>query len=264
MNAGFGARTIDLNGDLGESFGVWSVGDEQAMLPSLSSVNLACGFHAGDPSAIRASIIAANSHRLSIGAHPSYPDLRGFGRTPMALPPQVVRDDLLYQIGALATLCRAEGATLRHVKPHGALYHTVAGDPDVAAAVAEAMATFDPGLPIFLPALAATLPIFEDAGIPVVIEAFLDRGYLSDGRLIPRGRPGSLIEEQAEVIDRALELAQYGVVRSIDGHRLELHPQTLCLHGDGLRAARLARAVREALERSGVQVEAAPATVGVM
>lgn len=250
-------RAIDLNGDLGESFGVWSLGDEHAILPSLSSVNLACGFHAGDPSSMRASIVAVNSHRCSIGAHPSYPDLRGFGRTPMALPPQVVRDDLLYQIGALATLCRAEGATLRHVKPHGALYHTVAGDPDVALAVAEAMTTFDPGLPIFLPAMAATLPIFEDAGVPIVIEAFLDRGYQSDGRLVPRGRPGALIDDQNEVVDRALELAQTGVVRSVDGHRIDLQPQTLCLHGDGLRAARLARAVREALERASIRVEPA-------
>jgi UPF0271 protein len=250
-------RTIDLNGDLGESYGRWQLGDDRAILPSLSSVNLACGFHAADPSTMRAAVIAANDHRLAIGAHVSYPDLRGFGRTPMALPPPMVRDDVLYQLGALAAICRAEGATLRHVKAHGALYHAVAGDPDIAAAMAEALASFDPGLPLFLPSLAATRPIFEDAGIPLIREAFLDRGYQSDGQLVPRGRAGALLESDGEIVERAVNLALKGEVRSIDGHRLQLDPQTLCLHGDGLRAARIARSVHDALTRVAVAVRAA-------
>jgi UPF0271 protein len=254
-------RTIDLNGDLGESYGRWQLGDDRAILPSLSSVNLACGFHAADPSTIRAAVAAANDHRLAIGAHPSYPDLRGFGRTPMALPPPAVRDDVLYQLGALAALCRAEGATLRHVKAHGALYHAVAGDPDIAAAMAEAMASFDPGLPLYLPAQAATRSIFEDAGIPVILEAFLDRGYQHDGRLVPRGRPGALLEHDGEIVERAVTLALKGEVRAIDGTRLQLDPQTLCLHGDGLRAARVARAVHDALVRVGVAVRATGETL---
>lgn len=248
---------IDLNGDLGESYGRWRLGEDDEFLPALSSVNLACGFHASDPSTMRAAVVAADGHRLAIGAHPSFPDLRGFGRTPMALPPPVVRDDVLYQLGALHAICRAEGATLRHVKPHGALYHAVAGDPDVAAAVAEAVAAFDPGLPLVVPAHAATLAVLEDAGLLLVFEAFLDRGYQPDGRLLPRGRPGAVIEDASEIVERALSLAVHGVVRAVDGVTLELHPDTLCLHGDGFRSARVARAVRDALERAGVQVRPA-------
>lgn len=248
---------IDLNGDLGESFGRWRLGDDDELLPALSSVNLACGFHASDPSTMRAAVIAADAHRLAIGAHPSFPDLRGFGRTPMALPPPVVRDDVLYQLGALHAICRAEGATLRHVKAHGALYHAVAGDPDVASAVAEAVAAFDPGLPLVVPAHAATLGVLEDAGLLLVIEGFLDRGYQPDGRLLPRGRPGSVLDDPDEIVERALSLALDGVVRAVDGGTVELRPDTLCLHGDGLHAARVARAVRTALERAGVEVRPA-------
>lgn len=250
-------RAIDLNGDLGESFGRWRLGDELELLRALSSVNLACGFHAGDPTTMRAAVAAAESQRVAIGAHPSFPDLRGFGRTPMALPPPVVRDDVLYQLGALAALCRAEGATLRHVKPHGALYHAVAGDPDVAAAFAEAVAAFDPGLPIVVPVAATTLGVLEDAGVPLLLEAFLDRGYQADGQLVPRGRPGALLDDVHEIVDRALALVLEGRVRAIDGTPLELRPHTLCLHGDGASASRAAAAVRAALERAGVVVRAA-------
>jgi len=175
---------------------------------------------------------AANDHRVAIGAHPSFPDLRGFGRTPMALPPKVIRDDLLYQLGALAAICRAEGATLRHVKPHGALYHAIAGDPDVALAATEAIASFDPGLPLVI----------------------LDRGYAPDGRLLPRGRPGAVLEDRQEIVDRALALALEGRVRASDGSTLLLDAHTLCLHGDGAHAGRVARTVRDALERAGVRV----------
>ena len=248
---------IDLNGDLGESFGRWRLGEEEALLAALSSVNLACGFHASDPSTMRAAVVVADAHRLAIGAHPSFPDLRGFGRTPMALPPQVVRDDVLYQIGALHAICRAEGATLRHVKPHGALYHAVAGDPDVAAAVAEAVAAFDPGLPLVVPAHATTIGVLEDAGMLLLFEAFLDRGYQADGHLVPRGRPGAVIDDPQEIVERALSLALDGVVRAVDGHEVVLQAHTLCLHGDGDRAAVVAVAVRGALERAGVQVRAA-------
>jgi 5-oxoprolinase (ATP-hydrolysing) subunit A len=252
-------RAIDLNGDLGESFGRWRLGDDEAFLAALSSVNLACGFHAGDPSSMRAAVIAADAHRLAIGAHPSFPDLRGFGRTPMALPPRVIRDDVIYQLGALQALCRAEGATLRHVKPHGALYHAVAGDPDVAAAVAEAVAAFDPGLPLVVPAYATTIGVLEDAGLWLLFEAFLDRSYQPDGRLVPRGRPGATLEDPAEIVDRALELVLTGVVRAIDGSELPIVAHTLCLHGDGTEATRAARAVRAALDREGVGVRPAVA-----
>lgn len=250
-------RTIDLNGDLGESYGRWRLMEDEALLASLSSVNLACGFHAGDPSSLRQAVRAAVDHRLAIGAHPSYPDLRGFGRTPMALPPETVRDDVLYQLGALHAICRAEGATLRHVKPHGALYHAVAGDPATAAAVAEAITAFDPGLPLMMVANAATLPLLEDHGIVVLREAFLDRGYGPDGRLLPRGRPGATIDDLFEVAERAISLSTEGWVNDASGQRLQLDPHTLCLHGDGPNVLRLARAVRDALESAGVRVRPA-------
>ena len=247
-------RSIDLNGDLGESFGRWRLGEEPDLLGHLSSANLACGFHAGDPTAIRRAIRTAADHGVAIGAHPSYPDLRGFGRTAMALPPTVIRDDVLYQLGALQALSRAEGATLRHVKAHGALYHAVAYDPDTAQAFAEAIASFDPGLHVVLPAYAPTRELFDDVGLPTIREAFLDRGYQSDGRLIPRGRPGDLLHDADAVIERALALALGGVVHCHDGVELPLEADTLCLHGDGADAATLARAVRHALESHGVRV----------
>lgn len=246
--------SIDLNADLGESYGRWRLDPEPALLAALTSVNLACGFHAGDPSSIRAAVRAAGAHRLAIGAHPSFFDLRGFGRTPMALPPTVVRDDVVYQLGALQALCRAEGATLRFVKPHGALYHTVSGDADVALAVAEAVAAVDPGLPLVLPAGAASAVAVEDAGLTVVFEAFLDRAYAPDGRLVPRGRAGALLDDPIAVADRAVALAIHGVVEAIDGSVVPVRAQTLCLHGDGPNAAALARAARGALERAGVAV----------
>ncbi|MDF1524563.1 MAG: LamB/YcsF family protein, partial [Trueperaceae bacterium] len=202
--------SIDLNGDLGESFGRWLLADDPVLLGALTSVNLACGFHAGDPSHIRAAAHAAAAHQLAIGAHPSFYDLRGFGRTPMALPPDVVRDDVIYQLGALQALCRAEGATLRHVKPHGALYHTVAGDPDVATAVAEAIAAVDPGLPLVLPFGASTASVVEDIGLTVVYEAFLDRGYAPDGRLLPRGRAGAVLDDPAEAAERDVPVVAGG------------------------------------------------------
>jgi UPF0271 protein len=247
-------RSIDLNGDLGESFGRWQLGSDPDLLTHLSSANLACGFHAGDPSAIRRAVRAATDHSVAIGAHPGYPDLRGFGRIAMALPPTAVRDDVLYQLGALFAICRAEGATLRHVKAHGALYHAVAHDPDTALAFADAVASFDPGLVVVLPAHAPTREIIEDAGLPTLREAFLDRGYLSDGRLVPRGRPGDLLHDTDAVVERALALALGGVVRCHDGHELGIEADTLCLHGDGAEAAALARAVRHALESHGVRV----------
>lgn len=254
-------RTIDLNGDLGESYGRWRLMEDEALLASLSSVNLACGFHAGDPSGLRRAVRAAVEHRVSIGAHPSYPDLRGFGRTPMALPPETVRDDVIYQLGALQAICRAEGGTLRHVKPHGALYHAVSGDPATATAVADAIASFDPGLPLMVAANAPTLPLLEDQGVVLLREAFLDRGYGSDGQLLPRGMPGALIDDPFVVAERALSLATHGWVEEANGMRLQLDPHTLCLHGDGPNALRLARAVREALEGAGLQLR--PAVEGL-
>ena len=250
---------IDLNGDLGESYGRWQVADESALVPTLTSVNLACGFHAGDPSALRIAIRLAAKHRVAIGAHPSYPDLRGFGRVPMALPPNQVRDDVLYQLGALQALCHAEGEPLRHVKPHGALYHTVAEDPAIAEAFAEAVAAFDASLPVMVRARSAAEELLESAGLRVLPEAFLDRGYLPDGGLVPRHRPGALLGDAAEIAERAVLLARDGRVQAVDGSWLKLSPATLCLHGDAVSVVRTAHRVRDALVGAGVHLQPASA-----
>jgi 5-oxoprolinase (ATP-hydrolysing) subunit A len=250
---------IDLNGDLGESYGRWQVVDDRSLMASLTSVNLACGFHAGDPSGLRLAVRAAADYRLAIGAHPSYPDLRGFGRVAMALPPMLVRDDVLYQLGALQALCHAEGETLRHVKPHGALYHAVADDEASAEAVGEAVASFDATLPIVVRARSRGEEVLEEAGLQVLREAFLDRRYRNDGRLVPRARPDALVEDVHEIVDRALALATDGTVGAVDGTILSLAPHTLCLHGDGRDAGTVAARVREALERAGIELRAAAA-----
>jgi 5-oxoprolinase (ATP-hydrolysing) subunit A len=247
---------IDLNGDLGESYGRWQIVDDRALMSSLTSVNLACGFHAGDPSGLRLAVRAAADHRLAIGAHPSYPDLRGFGRIAMALPPMHVRDDVLYQLGALQALCHAEGETLRHVKPHGALYHAVADDDASAEAVGEAVASFDVTLPVVVRARSRGEEVLEEAGLHVLREAFLDRHYRPDGRLVPRSRPDAVIDDVQEIVARALELASEGTVTALDGTVLDLAPHTLCLHGDGRDAGTVAVRVRESLERAGVVLRA--------
>lgn len=250
---------IDLNGDLGESYGRWQVSDEAALVPSLTSVNLACGFHAGDPSSIRAAIRLAATHRVAIGAHPGYPDLRGFGRVAMALPPRQVRDDVLYQLGALQALCHAEGEPLRHVKPHGALYHAVAEDPASAEAVAEAVAAFDAGLPVMIRAGSPAVDVMDSAGLTVLPEAFLDRAYLPDGALVPRHRPGALLHDPEEIAERAVRLARDRTVVAIDGSELRIDAVTLCLHGDGADAASIARRVRDTLAAAGVRLQSATA-----
>jgi 5-oxoprolinase (ATP-hydrolysing) subunit A len=250
---------IDLNGDLGESYGRWQLVDDRALMASLSSVNLACGFHAGDPSGLRAAVRAAADFRLAIGAHPSYPDLRGFGRIAMALPPRQVRDDVLYQLGALQAICHAEGETLRHVKPHGALYHAVADDEASAEAVGEAIASFDATLPIMVRARSRGEEVLEGAGLHVLREAFLDRRYRNDGRLVPRSRADAELDDVEEIVERALRLATEGTVVAVDGTVLSLSPHTLCLHGDGHDAGAVALHVRDALERTGVEIRAAAA-----
>jgi 5-oxoprolinase (ATP-hydrolysing) subunit A len=248
---------IDLNGDLGEAYGRWLVPDEAELVGSLTSANLACGFHAGDPSALRVAIRLAAANRLAIGAHPSYPDLRGFGLVPMALAPTVVRDDVLYQLGALQALCHAEGAPLRHVKPHGALYHAVAEDPATAEAFAEAVAAFDPGLPVILRAGCHAEEVMEGAGLRVLPEAFPDRAYRPDGTLLPFHRAGALLSDPDQIAERAIRLAREGTVTAVDGRDLRLEPATLHLRGDA--GAGTARAVRDALLAAGVRLHPASA-----
>jgi UPF0271 protein len=244
---------VDINCDLGESFGAWRMGDDEGVLPYITSANVACGFHAGDPRVMRQTVARAKALGVAVGAHPSFPDLVGFGRRDLAVTPDEAYTDVLYQIGALAGFCRAEGVRLQHVKPHGQLNNLAVRDPALAEAIVAATRAFDPGL-VLIAYGGCLLDAARAAGMRVAVEAYADRAYQADGTLVPRRVAGAVIEDPATVAARAVMLAREGGVRSVDGQWLALQPDTICVHGDTPGAAALARAIREALERAGVRV----------
>ena len=246
--------TIDLNADAGESYGAWTLGDDANLFPLLSSVNVACGFHAGDPLTMQATVALARQHGLGLGAHPSYPDLPGFGRRILEASPEQVYADTLYQVSALAGMARAAGAPLQHVKAHGALSTRAWTHAPTAAAIAQATHDFDPALPLMV--LPATLLETEARrlGVPVVLETFPERAYLRDGRLAPRSMPGSSIHDPAEAARRAVMMATQGRIEAIDGGDFVCEVDSLCIHGDNPNAVQIARAIREALAKEGVAV----------
>jgi UPF0271 protein len=245
------AVTIDLNSDVGEG-----AGDDGVIIPLVTSVNVACGFHAGDPVTIRQTLRLAKRHGVAVGAHPSYPDREGFGRRAMAREPEDVESDLLYQLGALSALCRAEGVALTHVKPHGALYNAAALDGGLAGAIIRAVRAFDPSLRLVVLAGSPMAGLVRSAGLRCGEEAFADRGYTPEGALQPRQLPGALVESVDEVADRALRMAQERVVVAVNGAVIPVAADTLCLHGDTPGAARMAAAVRARLLAAGVALRA--------
>jgi 5-oxoprolinase (ATP-hydrolysing) subunit A len=253
------ARTVDLNADAGESFGSWRMGTDERLFPYLSSVNLACGFHAGDPVTMLAAVRQAVRARVAIGAHPGFADLVGFGRRDLAASPDEIYADVLYQVGALRALVEAERATLHHVKPHGALYLRMARDREIARAVARAVRDVVPTLP-FVVLAGAGGEVMRDAareaGLPTVDEAFPDRAYLASGELAPRALPGAVLHDPEEVSRRAVRMVVDGRIEAFDGTVIALEPATLCVHGDNLESVDIAAAVRSALERAGVAVRA--------
>lgn len=242
---------IDLNADLGEG-----CGDDGALMPLITSANIACGFHAGDAQTMRDSVRLALAHGVAIGAHPSFPDRENFGRTAMQLPPDAVYAQTLYQIGALAAIVRAEGGVMTHVKPHGMLYNQAAKEPLLADAIARAVQRLNPGL--ILVGLAGSELIRAGArhGLATREEVFADRGYLADGSLVPRSEPGALIEDDEEAVSRTLEMVLNGRVKSRDGVWASVNAQTVCLHGDGAHALAFARRLREAFEQRQFRVSA--------
>lgn len=244
---------LDINTDGGESFGAYTIGADDALLGVVSSINVACGFHGGDPVVIRRTIRAAAAAAVAVGAHPGFPDLQGFGRRAMAISPADLSAMLVYQIGAVAALASAEGVPLRHVKAHGALYNMAVADNALAAAIAEAVAAF-PGVALFAPLHSAMAAAAAERGVRVVLEAFLDRGYRRDGTLVPRAEAGALLADPAQVAARAVQIATEGTVTTVDGARLTLRPRTLCIHSDTPGAPALAAAARRALEDAGVRV----------
>jgi UPF0271 protein len=251
------ALRVDLNADLGESFGAWTLGADEAVLAQVTSANVACGFHAGDPTVMDRTVALAVRAGVAVGAHPGHHDLRGFGRREIAADPAEVEADLLYQAGALAAFAASHGTRLTHVKPHGALYNQAAREPGLARAVARGVRRL--GREIVLVGLAGSQALrsaAEAEGLRFAAEAFVDRAYDAQGRLLPRSHPAALVCDPEAAAERAVRLACDGAVASIEGVVLTLRPDTLCLHGDGRHAAEIARAVREALEAAGVRVQA--------
>lgn len=243
---------IDLNCDAGESFGHWPMGDDAALIPLMTSVNIACGAHAGDPLVMRQTLLLAKEHLVAVGAHPGYPDLHGFGRRVIPLSPDEVEAWTLAQLGTLDAMARGAGVVLRHVKPHGALYNIAADDETQAAAVVKAVCAFNPGLTLVARAGARMATVAREAGLRVAEEAFIDRGYDSAGRLLPRSHPDALVSDPRIAAERALTLLQAGTLAAADSAILRIHPQTLCVHSDTRGAAAIASAVRLALTAAGI------------
>lgn len=245
---------IDLNSDLGEGFGIWRLTDDDALLELVTSANVACGFHAGDPSTMRRVCERAAVNGVAIGAHVGYRDLAGFGRRRMDLDPLDLRDEIIYQVGALDGLARAAGATVRYVKPHGALYNTVVHDEAQAGAVVEAVLMYDADLPLLGLPGSVLLRRAGAAGLTTVPEAFADRAYTPQGTLLSRREPGAVVDDADEVVARCVRLATERTVVAVDGSVVDVDARSLCLHGDTAGAVDLARRVRKALEESGVAV----------
>jgi UPF0271 protein len=243
---------IDLNADLGEGFGVWRLGDDDGLLEIVTSANVACGFHAGDPTTMRRVCETAADRGVVIGAQVGYRDLAGFGRRRIEMDPIDLAADVLYQIGALDACARAVGTGVRYVKPHGALYNAAADDPAQAEAVASAVAAFDRSLPLLALPGSAMEDAAHAAGLPFVPEAFADRAYLPSGRLLPRSEPGAVIEDPYDVVARAAAFAMHHRVTATDGAVLSVEARSLCVHGDTPGAAYLAGEIRRTLVDAGV------------
>lgn len=246
--------TIDLNSDLGESFGRYTLGMDAEVIPLVSSVNVACGMHAGDPVVMRRTVQAAAAAGVSVGAHPGYPDLQGFGRRDMALSPDEAYSFVLYQIGALDAFCKAAGVRLRHVKPHGQLYNRAAVDRPLADAIAAAVKDFGKGLVLVGLANGALVEAGDQAGVPVAREFFADRAYTDEGRLVPRSQDNAVITDEDFAIARVVEAVRTQSVVTESGKRIDLPFDTVCVHGDSPRALDFVRRIRAALAAEDVQV----------
>ncbi len=245
---------IDLNSDLGESFGAWSMGNDAAMLDIVSSANVACGFHAGDPAGILQTLKAAAARGVAVGAHVSYPDLQGFGRRNMDVASADLVADVIYQISALAGMAATVGATVRYVKPHGALYNTIASDERQARDVITAIRAVNPDLALVALAGSPLVRWARDAGLRVIAEAFADRAYTPEGTLVSRREKGAVLHDAEEVAQRMLRLVRAGSVQAIDGSTARVEAQSIGVQGDSDGALEMARAVRETLERDGVAI----------
>lgn len=244
---------IDLNCDMGESFGIYKLGFDEEVMPFVTSINVACGFHASDPVNMKKTVKLAKKFGVAVGAHPSFPDLVGFGRRNLAASPDEIESDTIYQIGALQAFCRAEGLRLQHVKAHGALYNMAAADIDVAGAIAGALHAVDPTLVMVCLGKSAMVDAARKAQIRYVEEAFADRAYTNEGALVSRRKPGAVIHDVEEVAERVLSMVKNQKVKSIEGLDVPICAQTVCVHGDTPGAVDMIKLIRRRLEREGVE-----------
>jgi UPF0271 protein len=247
---------IDLNGDVGESFGAYTIGHDADLIPVITSANVACGFHAGDPGVMRATVALARDNGTAVGAHPGFADLAGFGRREMPVTAREVEDLIAYQIGALAGIAATLNVRLMHVKPHGALYNMAARDETLADAIARATASVDRSLTMFGLPGSRSIEAARRHGLKTAREGFADRAYRRDGSLVPRSQPGAVIHDPEIVVARAVMMAREQMVVAIDGSRIPLELETICVHGDTPGAAALATRIRQALTESGIRVDA--------
>lgn len=245
---------INLNADMGESFGAWTMGNDTALLQVVGSANIACGFHAGDPTIMRRTVRQAIAQGVSLGAHPSYPDLQGFGRRAMQVAAEDLEALLLYQVGALQAMAQAEGGRVSHVKPHGALNNLACADAQVARTVVRAVQNLDPTLILLAPALSELWKAAQAAGLTVCIEVFADRAYQDDGQLLPRSQPGAVLHDAQACVEHVLRMVREQALVSVNGRRLPTRIDSVCVHGDGPEAVATARAVRLALQDAGLQL----------
>lgn len=247
---------IDLNADVGESFARWNLGNDASLIPQLTSANVACGFHAGDARTMRVSCELAASSGVKIGAHPSYRDLAGFGRRFLDVEPSELRDEVMYQLGALQAIAKSAGTAVNYVKPHGALYNAIVSNESQAQAVVDAVKGVDDSLPLLVLPNSAIEQLGLAAGLRIFTEAFADRAYTPEGTLVPRGTPGALLTEEKDVIKQCLQIAVEGTVTAIDGSTVSVNASSICLHGDTPGAAEFAAALRKALTAAGVELSA--------
>jgi 5-oxoprolinase (ATP-hydrolysing) subunit A len=248
-------RRVDLNADVGESFGAYTIGDDAAVLDVVTSASVACGFHAGDPTVMTNTVRAATARGVVVGAHVGYRDLQGFGRRLLAVAPAELTADVVYQLGALDGIARSVGTRVRFVKPHGALYNAAAADPGVARSVVEALVAFDPSLPLVTLPGSAVVDVAASFGVATITECFADRAYTAAGSLVARAVPGAVIHDPDAVVARALAMATGEPIDTVDGVSLRIDAQSMCVHGDTPGAADLARLIRAALTAAGVQLE---------
>ncbi len=247
---------IDLNSDVGESFGAWTMGQDEALIPLVTSANVACGAHAGDPLVIERTVALAAASGVAVGAHPGYPDVAGFGRRDLDMSPAELEASVLYQIGAVAAFARAAGVALRHVKPHGAMYNRAATDPAIAEPIVRAVRRFSAELVVVALAGSPMLEVIRSAGLTARPEAFVDRAYESDGSLRSRRLPGAVHPDASTAAAQAVSIARDGTVMCPDGSTVEVRAETICLHGDTPDAPAFALAIRSALEAAGIGLSA--------